>query len=244
MTTFDSLAAEYDAGRLGYSNELYGMLEGYGLRANTPLLDIGCGTGLASGPLIAKGHAVTGVDPSVPMLDLARRAYPRAAWVEGVAEALPFEDRSFGAVISAQSFHHVDRAQAMAEIARVLKPGGIVAIWWKHLMGDDVVKIVRERVATELGVEPPRSGLQGGFREFYAARFADNALRVIPWRTALPLSKYMHYERSRQSIRGAFGANAEEYFERLENRLRERLPAHDDPVVALSYTHYLYLAKK
>ena len=244
MTTFDSLAADYDAGRLGYSSELYSALEGYGIGPHVSVLDVGCGTGLASAPLVARGVNVTGIDPSESMLEIARRAFPRAAWRTGSAEQLPFDDGSFGAVISAQTFHRVDRGKSIAEIARVLKPGGIVAIWWKHLMGDDGVKIIRDRIATELGVEPPVSGLRGGFREFYSARFSDNALRVIPWRAAMPLSKYMRYERSRQAVHEAFGSTAQEYFALLENRLRERLAQTDDPVVPLAFMHYLYLAKK
>lgn len=244
MTTFDSLAADYDAGRLGYSNELYSALEGFGLPPRARILDVGCGTGLACAPLVAKGHQVTGLDPSEAMLEVARRAFPQATWVAGTAEQLPFDDASFGAVLSAQTFHRVDRAAAVAEIARVLKPGGTAAIWWKHPMSDDAAKIIRDSVASELGVEPPRSGLQGGFREFYAVRFAEHSLRVIPWRTAVPLSKFMRYERSRQAVRDALGARADEYFARVEKRLRERLPAGDDPIVALAFTHYLYLAKK
>jgi hypothetical protein len=94
-----------------------------------------------------------------------------------------------------------------------------------------------------VGAEQPPSGLNGSFKAFYAASLHSHALRVIPWCTALPLSKYMQYERSRKSVVDAMQELAEAYFTELEARLREQLGA-GDPVVTLNYTHYLYIGKK
>ncbi len=243
MTTYDELSESYDAGRVGYASDLYNTLVEYGLSPSQNVLDVGCGTGLASAPLVQNDYDVTGLDISEPMLAHARARYPEARFVKGSAESLPFEAQSFDMVISAQALHHVDRSAAMREIVRVLKPHGIVAVWWKYLMSDDAAKLLRDETMRELGAEPPLSGLKGGFREFYAAPLREHSLRVIPWRSSMPLSKYIQYERSRKSVRDALGGNAEEYYYKLQERMEAAFGA-GDPMVPLAYTHYLYLGKK
>ena len=243
MTTFDTLATDYDAGRIGYSNEIYDTLITYGVRPGDRIVDVCCGTGLASRPLIENQFPVTGIDVSQPMLDIARSRFPDATWVSGPAETLPFAAGSFDAAISAQAFHHVDRRRAMDEITRVLRPGGIVAIWWKKMIAEDPVHVIRQDLVRELGSEPPVEGLTGGFREFYGTPLVDHSLRVIPWRTTMRLDQYMTYERSRKIIRDALGDRAGEYFNQLEERLRARF-GDGNPLLPLSYTHFLYLGKK
>jgi ubiquinone/menaquinone biosynthesis C-methylase UbiE len=242
VTSFDNLVAEYQAGRLGYANDVYNNLISFGLLPRHTILDIGCGTGLASAPLIENGYKVTGVDPSEPMLAVARERYPEAKWVKGTAEALPFDAASFDVAISAQAFHHADARAGIDEIKRVLRPRGIVAIWWKGLMSDDPVKQLRDSIARDMGVAPLNSNWRGGFREFYSSGFSETAVRVIPWSTIVTLSKFLQYERSRKIVRDEFGAHAPEYFELLEARLRETF-GEGDPILPLSYTHFLYLAR-
>ncbi|HEY5339578.1 MAG TPA: class I SAM-dependent methyltransferase [Candidatus Aquilonibacter sp.] len=242
MTSFDSLVNAYHAGRLGYANDIYNALIGYGLAPSHKVLDIGCGTGLASAPLIGNGYAVTGIDISEPMLAAAKADYPQGTWVHGRAEQLPFPDASFDVALSAQTFHHFDKEAALAQIVRVLRPRGIAAIWWKDLLGDDPVKQTRDAVASAMGFEPPVN-TRAGFREFYAAPFSENALRVAPWSTITTLSRFLQYERSRKIVVDRFGSAREEYLGQLEERLRETFGA-GDPLIPLSYMHYMYLAKK
>jgi SAM-dependent methyltransferase len=103
------------------------------------VLEIGCGPGLLSIRL-ARTHriAVTGLDLDPAMIDRARanldrgtnRAAPRPTFVVGDVAALPFADRSFDLVVSTFSMHHwTDRSAGLAEIARVLRPGGRVLVW-------------------------------------------------------------------------------------------------------------------
>jgi SAM-dependent methyltransferase len=240
MTTYDALAEQYDAGRIGYSLELYNMLLGFGLSQRHHVIDVACGTGIASRPLIENGFRVTGVDSSEPMLAKAKANLPAATWVAGSAEELPFGPDEFDAAISAQAFHHVNRAKALAEIVRVLRPGGIVAIWWKLLTNDDPVKIARDKLAREMGVDPPQSGLRGGFKEFYASPLQDRMLRVVPWQVSTPLTEYMKYERSRKIVYDAFGPNAQAYFSELERRLRGD---RENPTLGLGYIQFLYMAR-
>lgn len=238
------LAEAYAANRTGYSAELYDTIAAAGLRRGASIVDVGCGTGIAALPFASNGFPVTGVDPSEAMLAKARVAIPHAEFVRGSAENLPFADERFDVAISAQAFHRFDRMKAFDEIHRVLRPGGMVAIWWKQLMSQDPVSEITRDAFLALGIEPPVSGLSGGFREFYgAAGFVDQTLRVLPWRTAMPLEQYVGHERSRCSTRDALGENGERYFTELERRLHERFGG-GNPTLPLAYLQYLYLAKK
>jgi ubiquinone/menaquinone biosynthesis C-methylase UbiE len=242
MTTFDTLADDYRQGRLGYANDIYNHLVGYGLSPSHKILDIGCGTGLASAPLVENGYNVTGVDPSQPMLDVAKEQLPSGTWINGRAESLPFKDGSFDVALSAQAMHHADLAQAISEVKRVLHPGGIVAIWWKGLLGDDPVRLLRDSVSRDLGIEPPPLTWRGSFREFYSAGFAHTQLRVVPWATVTTLKRFLAYERSRKIMHDTYGSHAGEYLARLEQRLRETF-GEGDPLLPLGYMQYLYMAK-
>ncbi len=243
MTAYYVLAEHYDAGRTGYSNELYDALSAFGFARSGAVLDLGCGTGLASLPFAQGGFRVTGIDASEKMIAKARENAPLAHWVVGTAEALPFPDGSFQAVLAAQAFHHFDRAAAMREVVRVLAPRGVAAFWWKHLMHDDPVRQMRESVLREMGFDPPESGLVGGFREFYAADFAEHTLRVLPWHASVQLERYVSYERSRRTLVEAVGGRLNDYIERLERQIRAYVGA-GNPSIPLHYTQYLYLGRK
>jgi ubiquinone/menaquinone biosynthesis C-methylase UbiE len=238
-----AVAKEYANFRSGYSNELYDTIAQFGLRRGATILDVGCGNGIASEPFVANGFPVTGVDPSESMLAAATQRLPSASFVKGQAEALPFPNERFDVVISAQTFHWMDRARALGEAYRVLRRGGMIAVWWKHLMSQDPVKQLRDDVVRELGKEPVESGLGGGFKEFYASQFTQQTLRVLPWRLAMPLDRYLGYERSRCNVRTTLGAQADEYYRRLEERLRLRA-GEGNPSISLAYVQYLYMAKK
>lgn len=240
---YSKLAEGYDANRIGYSADLYAVLAEAGFKADGKVLDIACGTGLASEPLAKAGAKITGVDSSEEMLEFARARMPEQTWQRGAAEHLEFADNTFDAVICGQAFHWLDRAKAMDEAVRVLKPGGVIAIWWKHLMSDDPVKILADRIARELGKEPVQGGLTGGFIEFYSAPLAGQALRVIPWRFASSVDRFIGSERSSRTLRNAFGGSTEAYLDRLKSALREERGS-EDAMLSLGYLQFLYIGKK
>ena len=100
-------------------------------------LDIGCGTGRYTRALAAKGGIWHGVDPSVDMLRAIGQETPihnglnnPPQFYSGRAEALPFADKRFDAVISILATHHFsDISTAFREAARVLKPGAALAVF-------------------------------------------------------------------------------------------------------------------
>ena len=88
-------------------------------------LDVGCGEGRFCRMLRARGWDVTGLDPTRALLEEARRRDRDGAYVEGVAEALPFDDGGFDLVVSYLSLIDIpDFRAAIAQMARVLAPGG------------------------------------------------------------------------------------------------------------------------
>ncbi len=93
------------------------------------VLDVAAGTGLVSAELLRRGFRVTALDQSPEMLAVARaRLGGRAEVVEASAESLPFEDAHFDHLTVTYLFRYVDDPGAtLAELARVVRPGGLVA---------------------------------------------------------------------------------------------------------------------
>ena len=106
-----------------------------GLKAGMRVLDVACGTGvlsLAAADIVGPDGSVVGVDLNPGMLDVARRKAPRIDWHEAPAEAIPFEDAAFDAVVSQFGLMFFqDKALAIREMLRVLRPAGnlAVAVW-------------------------------------------------------------------------------------------------------------------
>ncbi len=106
------------------------------IAAGTDLLDVATGTGSAAIPPAQKGARVTGLDLAPSLLERARERAAEAGvvvdWIEGDAEALPFEDGSFDTVLSAIGVQFAPRHERRrSELARVTRPGGeiVVCAW-------------------------------------------------------------------------------------------------------------------
>ena len=129
-------AGDYDA-IVDYIWSIGGDLVGrVGVGEGDAVLDVACGTGNASIPAAEAGGRVTGLDLTPSLLEGARRRAADAGveidWIEGDAEALPFEDGSFDVVLSTLGVMFAPRHEvAAAELGRVMRPGGRlgVAAW-------------------------------------------------------------------------------------------------------------------
>jgi len=105
------------------------LLDAAGVGPGDDVLDVACGPGYAAAQAAARGAAAVGVDIAHAMIALARRRYPDVEFQPGDAHALAFADGSFDAVVGNLALHHFGEPErAAGEFARVLAPGGRLAL--------------------------------------------------------------------------------------------------------------------
>lgn len=131
-SSFSSVAALYAAVRPGYPDELFDLLEE---TARCPLrhatvLDIGAGTGIATGLMLERGAHVVAVEPGDGMAAQLRMSHPEVPLVRADGNALPFRNNAADFVTYAQSWHWVDPQRSVQEAERVLRAGGTLGMWW------------------------------------------------------------------------------------------------------------------
>ena len=125
--SFGSVAEAYDRGRPSYPAEAVAWLAGGEAKV---VLELAAGTGKLTRALVDQGHAVFATEPDEAMLEVLRDRVPEVSAKVATAEEIPANDRSVDVVVVAQAFHWFDPESALPEIARVLKPGGHVALVW------------------------------------------------------------------------------------------------------------------
>ena len=155
---FSEGAEAYERGRPGYPREAIDWLaDRLALASGPRVIDLAAGTGKLSRALHAAGAEVVAVEPLARMRALIE---PPIRAVEGTAEHIPLPDSSAEAVTVAQAFHWFDGERALAEIHRVLRPGGSLALAWNvRLMDDPGQAAVEELIAPYTGEIPRhRSG--------------------------------------------------------------------------------------
>lgn len=126
-TSFAGVADAYERARPGYPDDAVRWLVG---EAPADVVDLGAGTGKLTRSLVAAGHRVTAVEPLAEMIEHLRAALPQVVSLTAGAEAIPLPDGGTDVVVVAQAFHWFDHEPALREIARVLRPGGRIALVW------------------------------------------------------------------------------------------------------------------
>jgi len=133
--SFDAWAPAYAAFRPGYPPELFDIIASrLELRGRPLVVDLGAGTGRASLAMASRSWRVTAVEPGRPMLEVLRAQAARdgllIATVEASAEATGLDPASVDLAVAAQAFHWFDAERALAEMARIVRPGGGIALFW------------------------------------------------------------------------------------------------------------------
>lgn len=125
--SFGPVADAYDRARPSYPEEAVDWMTGPG---RSMVLELGAGTGKLTEVLHRAGHDVLATDPLADMLAVLARRVPAVHHVVAAAEHIPVRSRSVDVVVCGQSFHWFDHDPAIAEMARVLRPGGTLALVW------------------------------------------------------------------------------------------------------------------
>ncbi|GAB2563893.1 class I SAM-dependent methyltransferase [Nocardia heshunensis] len=96
------------------------------------VLDLAAGTGKLTGVVLAAGAQVTAVEPDDGMRAVLAERFPEVTALAGTAESIPLPTDSVDAVLVGQALHWFDLPRAFPEIARVLRPGGVLAAFWNE----------------------------------------------------------------------------------------------------------------
>ncbi|MEU6134911.1 class I SAM-dependent methyltransferase [Nocardioides sp. NPDC047086] len=123
--SFGSVADSYDRGRPSYPVDAVKWLVG---EEPCSVLELGAGTGKLTEILVRLGHDVFATDPDDAMLDILSEKLPDVRATSGTAEQIPTGDSLYDVVVVGQAFHWFDHARALAEIGRVLRTGGRLAV--------------------------------------------------------------------------------------------------------------------
>lgn len=125
--SFDRAAIEYERARPGYPAALLDLLP---LDPTAEVLDLGAGTGKLTRVLVGRYRQVIAVEPLGRMRAILEQLVPSAESRVGTAETIPLPDAFVDGVFAAQAFHWFANDDAVGEIARVLRPGGVLALIW------------------------------------------------------------------------------------------------------------------
>jgi SAM-dependent methyltransferase len=212
-------------------------------------LDVGCGTGALSATVLAgtDPSRVVGVDPSADYVAGARARVmdPRARFVVGDAQRIPERDASFDAAVSGLVLNLVPRPElAAAEMARVVRPGGVVAAYvWDYAGGMELMRIFWDAA---VALDPAAAELDEG-RRFPLCRpdrleslFEDAGLVDVVSRAVTVPTPFRDFDDYWSPFLGGQGPAPgyamrldEERRERLRDRIRDELPVNPDGSIDL-----------
>ena len=178
---FDRAAGTYERGRAGYpAPAIAAILAETGAAPGWTLLELGAGTGKLTRELVGSGARVIALEPVAGMRALLADTAPLAEPLDAVAEAIPLADASVDAVVAGQCFHWFDPEAATAEVARVLRPGGAIALVWNRR--DESAAWMREftRIADAHAGDAPRYK-NGTWRRAFDGNPAFTPLELRTW---------------------------------------------------------------
>jgi SAM-dependent methyltransferase len=182
--SFDVGADAYGRFMGRYSEPLAAQFaESARLRAGQRVLDVGCGTGALTQQLVRRlgAGAVTAIDPSEPFVAAVSERFPDVAVRRAVAEELPFPDDTFDAALAQLVVHFMtDPVAGLSEMARVTRPGGVVAACvWDHAGGGSPLSLFWQAVLELDADARDESGLAGAREGHLAELFVAAGLHGI-----------------------------------------------------------------
>jgi ubiquinone/menaquinone biosynthesis C-methylase UbiE len=177
---FGRTAREYELGRPEWPEELLDrVVADLGLAPDAAVLDLGAGTGKLTRALVPRFARVITVEPDDAMRAVLEEVVPGAESRAGSAQAIPLDDDEVDAAFSGEAFHWFASPETIDELARVLRPGGGLAIFWNIFVDSepplhDEAEAVLDEALARGGVPGLPRVLSGRWREPIAgSRFGE-----------------------------------------------------------------------
>jgi SAM-dependent methyltransferase len=195
--SFGSVASLYDAARPDYPPEaLDRPIEALGLAADAGVVDLAAGTGKLTRRLGEHFAGVVAIEPDDRMRSVLEASVRTAAVRAGAADAIPLGDATADAVFVGDAFHWFATAAAVAEIARVLRPGGgLVLLWNDWWTSEPGLPEEAQRSFDEIWARTGRADAQAELdewrRAFDASPFADLEEARIGWELELTAERFV-----------------------------------------------------
>ncbi len=237
--SFGAAAEDYEHGRPGWPPEIVERaVSVLGLGRDAVVCDLAAGTGKLTRLLTPVVGRVIAVEPDERMRDLLSRRANCDLVVEGRAEAMPLPDHSVDGVFVADAFHWFPTKEALDEIARVLRPGGGLAIFRSPWGRDRFDPPLPQALIDELQAIYDRVGNPGGpmygewFDLFDGSRFEQPRLEWFDWEVSLDASQVVSLWLSVSSVALLPRDDREQ--------IRERLATHLAGTYRLVYAPELY----
>ena len=244
---FDEVAELYDRARPRYPEALIEhVIARSGIATGERVLEIGCGTGLATEPFARRGFRIRALEPGAAMGAVARArlaAFPDVEIRQATFEDWPLERGAFALVISAQAFHWVAPEMRFSKTADALRPGGWLAVFANAAAHEPTPVYVaiedayRRHAPELLSMTDARwyAGLDDMTRAAAdSRRYGPIEQSVFPWEHEYGATEYLDLMRThsphrmlppaqRDALHGAIGAAIERHGGRLPVRYEAHL---------------------
>jgi SAM-dependent methyltransferase len=240
--SFDDVAEEYERGRPAWPEAALDVVD---VPARADVLDLAAGTGKLTRLLVRRFRRVVAVEPLPAMRRLLGRIVPQADVLAGTAEAIPLLDGGIDAVYCGEAFHWFDWPRALDEIARVLRPRGVLVLLWNRPVegaeghSSYWPEEVRELLASHVVEHGRRYAATPGWRESFAgSQFEAPRYDVVPNDHVADRETML----ARIASWSVFAAKAREERERLLAEIRSRLRDEHYAVRMETHVHWTRLA--
>jgi ubiquinone/menaquinone biosynthesis C-methylase UbiE len=224
--SFGKVADAYEAYRLGYTGLVWDHLARHcGLLEGADVIDLGCGTGLSSRPLIDRGANLIGIEPDADMLARAEASLgDRARFQLARAEQLPLPDQSVDLVVAAQAAPWFEEP----EILRVLRPGGHVAYIWKYPTPETPYTYLVDEIATRLTGKSLLAGAMYGIgtvSQLLRPGLEGYSRVTFEQPVAYTVERYVGHVSSRERVRQLLGPQMDALLDELSERISRLEPS-------------------
>lgn len=244
--TFDAVAAEYDAVRPPYPDELFDDLAAVVGGPGQRVLDVGCGSGQATAGLLGRGWQVVAVDPGSELIALAKARLSGAEFHVGRFETFAAALASYRLLTSAQAWHWIDPKVSFPKAAQALQPGGWLAVFGHVPMTPppevlQVLEPIYAQIAPDLWRPPPQAWYlpEGPVRSLFDASglFGPVVHKPYVWSEQVSAGGFVRQLRTRSD----YNVIAQDRRDRLLSAVEEALAPLGD--LSLRNDTHLYLAE-